>query len=289
MPVYVNPKTSYFDKLFQNTPFDSCKLIVQISLHDITLLIYHVPQNKYIGIESFRLVGLNNENQIENELDSLIEQREWVIAQFKNVNVIFTDPVSTLIPQALFDKKEKELYMDFNNSIPDDQLTRFDLLKSLNTINLFRFPRSLEKKINTVWPGSALLHSSSVLIESLFINYRNKTDNNTLFVQVYNDFFELVYFKDNKLYYHNTFQFKSKEDFIYFLLSAIEQLNLNPEDVNIILSGLIDKKSIYYEMVVRYIRNNTFIERNDTFKYAYPFDKLQYHKYYVLFNLLQCE
>ena len=289
MPVYVNPQSSYFDKSFNTTPPLSCILIIQINLHDVAVAIYDIEKNKFIGLESYRLAGLKKDDQIAGELDQLIAKRSWLAKKFKQINVIYSNPVTTLIPQALFDKQEKDRYLNFNHPVQEESVTGINILKNAGAVSIFSIPVSLDKKIKSIWPGSALFHSSSVLIESLLINYKNKTTGKTLFVQVNTDYFDVVYIKNSKLYLHNTFKFKSKEDFIYFLLATIEQLKLNPEEVNIVLSGQIDKSSIYYEMVYQYIRNNEFIERNETFNYSYLFDKLAHHKYYVLFNMLQCE
>jgi len=289
MPIYVNPQSSYFDKSFNNTPFHSCILSMQMSMHGVLISVYDDEKNKFIGLESFRLVGLKNENQVAGELDSLIKEREWLTDTFKKINIIYLDPITTLIPQALFEEKNKELYLNFNQITDGNTSVNFNLLKNAAAVNVFRIPKSVEVKIKTLWPDTKFFHPSSVFIESLLINYKNKTTNKKLFVQVNHDYFEVVYLKDGKLSFHNTFKFRSKEDFIYFLLTTIEQLKLNPEEVNVILSGLIDKSSIYYEMVYQYIRNNEFIERNETFNYSYLFDNLAHHKYYVLFNMLQCE
>ena len=140
-----------------------------------------------------------------------------------------------------------------------------------------------------VWPGATIKHFSSILIESLLINFKNKTRNNSLFVQLHKDYFELVYLKNGKLFFHNSFKFKTKEDFIYFLLAAIDQLNLNPETVKLNLLGDFSKSSIFYEMVYQYIRHIEFVEKNEIFNYSYLLDKIAHHQFHTLFNVLQCE
>lgn len=289
MPFYVNPNTSFYDKSFKSTNFASCVLNIHLGMHGVNLAVFDSEKNKFIGFESFRIVGAKNENNISDELASLIKERDWLKNNFKKVNVIFSNPQTTLIPQALFNEEKKDLYLGFNQPLLQQSITDYNLLKNAGLATIFSIPKTLAEKIKSIWPDSVLYHSSSVLIESILINYRNKTNNNILFVQLNHNYFELVYIKHNKLHFHNTFIIKSKEDFIYFLLASIEKLKLNPEDVNIVLSGFIDKSSIYYEMVLQYIRNSDFIDRNETFKYSFPLDNLMHHKYYVLFNILQCE
>lgn len=289
MPVIVNPQSSYFDKSFNQNLTSSLVLTIQLDLYGLSLCIYDPEKNKFTGFESFRFVGLKDEDQISKELDSLVKKRDWLRNKFQKVNVIFSNPVTTLIPKALYETKEKDLYLNFNQNVPDNYSVDFNEIKNAEAVNLFGWPTTLKEKLKTLWPGCSIYHTSTIFIDSLLINYKNKTDNNSLFIQVQHEYYTVVYLKDGKLYFHNTFKFKTKEDFIYFLLATIEQLKLNPEDVNVILSGDIDKNSIYYEMVFQYIRNSKFIERNETFNYSYLLDKIAHHKYYVLFNMLQCE
>jgi len=64
---------------------------------------------------------------------------------------------------------------------------------------------------------------------------------------------------------------------------------LNPEDVKLIMLGDIGKTDDTYSMIHQYIKNYTFISKNDNYGYSFVLDELVYHKYYTLFNAIQCE
>jgi len=64
---------------------------------------------------------------------------------------------------------------------------------------------------------------------------------------------------------------------------------LNPEDVNLIIIGNINKTDSTYTMINQYIKNYSFIPRNDNYGYSYILDELKHHSYYTLFNAMQCE
>ena len=49
--------------------------------------------------------------------------------------------------------------------------------------------------------------------------------------------FEIIVIANKKLQLYNTFQFTSKEDFIYYVLFTAEQLKLNPEKFELLLLG----------------------------------------------------
>jgi len=166
----------------------------------------------------------------------------------------------------------------------------FDELKNNEAVNVYYLPNLVIEKSKKIFGQNVnLLHFSTALIEGLSINFKNKVDTKTLFVNLRDDCFDLVYFKENKLHFYNAFDFLTKEDFIYFLLISIDQLMLNPEDVKLIMLGDIGKTDDTYSMIHQYIKNYTFISKNDNYGYSFVLDELVYHKYYTLFNAIQCE
>ena len=89
--------------------------------------------------------------------------------------------------------------------------------------------------------------------------------------------------------YYNAFKYKTKEDFIYYLIFVLDQLKLNPEEIELVLSGLIDKNSKLFEMVYKYVRNITFPPLDASYNYSYIFNDIPSHQYSNLLNLFLCE
>ncbi|VAW25876.1 FIG032012: hypothetical protein, partial [hydrothermal vent metagenome] len=100
-------------------------------------------------------------------------------------------------------------------------------------------------------------HASTILIEKLLNVYKN-TEEVIFFINVTKTNFDIVVFKNKKLELFNSFHFKTKEDFIYYVLFITEQLNLNPEEFKLVLLGDIEKNSDVYNILYQYIRNITF-------------------------------
>jgi hypothetical protein len=86
-------------------------------------------------------------------------------------------------------------------------------------------------------------------------------DGPQMFVHCQQDNFQLIAVKNQKLLLFNSFEFKTKEDFIYYLLFTAEQLQLNPESFQLKLFGNITKESEIYQIAYKYVRNvSLFIE-----------------------------
>ncbi len=261
---------------------------MQLSLHGLSFSVFNTEKNKHIGLEAYSFSDLENENQIPSKLDLILNRHEWFAYPYKKVLLLYQNSYTTLVPLPLFDEKQKSLYLGFNQPFAENNRIIFENVKNVEAVNVFYLPNPVAEKVRDFWPNAVLGHFSTYLIDCLSLNFKNKLDKETLFVHVNEHDFNVVVFSNNKLILHNIFKFNTKEDFIYFLLATIEQLGYNPEIVEVVLMGKIEKGDELYTMVEQYIGNFSFIQKNDNIGYSYVFDEIKHPKYYVLLNALQC-
>jgi hypothetical protein len=100
---------------------------------------------------------------------------------------------------------------------------------------------------------------------------------------------DILQIRDKKLDYYNSFRYNTSEDFMYFLVFVVEQLKLNPESVQVVLLGEIERHSSLSDLLHKYIRHISFIDRSSDHRYSFVFDQLPGHYYYNLLNASLCE
>lgn len=288
MPHRLKSNIRFLDKSFQEDQTHLYILSLMMDNDGVTFTLFHSQQNRFIGFFHFPAPEKNDDDKSTLLLEKLISEFKWLGFEYREVNFLLNNPYSTLVPLALFEAEKASAYLKFNLGEKPNYSVNFDTLKNIGSAAIYYYPEGLAMKAGEIWPNSKITHSGSSLLEILAINYKNLTDNKLVFVNVHEDRFEMVYFKENKLHYYNSFKFKTKEDFVYFLLAAFEQLSINPEEARLVLMGIIDKSGKLYDIVYQYIRNIEFIDRNENFNYSHVLDELMPHYYYVLFNVLQC-
>lgn len=141
----------------------------------------------------------------------------------------------------------------------------------------------MKAKLDSHYNNIKYHHASSTLIDTLVANNKNQTGKK-LFVHVQETHFETLLIDGKNLIFYNTFNYHSPEDFIYYLLFAFEQLQLNPEKIETILLGEIEKSSAVYTVTQKYIRTLKFAERSVDADYSYQLQTLPKHFYFTLFN-----
>jgi hypothetical protein len=146
----------------------------------------------------------------------------------------------------------------------------------------------LVDKLKQLFPSGRILHDTSSLIEELFVKNKNKDSGNTIYVNVQPAHFEVLIFQNNNLFFFNSFQYKTAEDFIYYILFVAEQMKRNPETLELVLLGEIERPSAIFDLLFKYVRNIKFCNHNDTFTYSYVFNEMPDHFYYNLLNLNLC-
>jgi hypothetical protein len=289
MPLRIKPHISFYDKSFLESNTGDYYLSLQLGKRNLSLTVFNPGNKKYVVFDSFAFSDIKLNESITPVLDHILNEKKWLGNRFQKVFFLIDHQFNTLVPPPLFLEDKADAYIKFNHPVEKEQSTFFNKLNNAHIISVFSISKLINDQLGKIWPNIHLYHCSSVIIESLSINYKNKISANNLFLNVRDEGFDLVYFKDKKLHFYNMFRYHTKEDFIYFVLSAMEELQLNPEEVELVISGNIDKSSILYEMIFRYIRTSRFIERNDSYGYSYLLDGLMGHKYYTLFNAQQCE
>ncbi len=289
MALLLTPHISYFDKSFKESNTRDYTLSIQLSINSLAFTIYNPSKNKFIGIEQYIFDDVKNIEQLPSFLGKVLNNLPSFGYPYKKVYFMYQNKYSTLIPEALIVEDKKNTVLGFNQPFQENSRIIFDKLTNNQAVNVYYLPTPIIEKVKDFWPNVKILHFSTALIESISVNFKNKIDSKTIFVNVRDNCFDLIYFKENKLHFHNSFEFKTKEDFIYFLLISIDQLMLNPEDVNLILLGNINVTDDIYNMIHQYIKNYEFISKNDNFGYSYILDEIKFYKYYTLFNVLQCE
>ena len=154
-----------------------------------------------------------------------------------------------LVPAPLYQEDKKEKYLDFLGVNKENQVVCSDYIEVADIYNVYCVPKS-EK--------NAPRHATSVLLENLIKENSERTDDPRIYLNVKDQHFEMFVLKGAKLLFYNTFRFKTKEDFLYFLLFSMEQLKLDAEIVPVYFMGMIMEDSKIVELVSRYIRDVRF-------------------------------
>lgn len=158
-----------------------------------------------------------------------------------------------LVPAALYQENKKSKYLDFLGLKEDNSVVCADYIELADIYVVY----CVSKKVHAKWnaENAEFHHATSVFLENLIKENHERTDEARIYLNIREQRFEMTVLKGTNLLFDNNFRFKTKEDFLYFLLFSMEQLKLDTEIVPVYFMGMIEKDSQIVELVSRYVRD----------------------------------
>jgi len=174
---------------------------------------------------------------------------------FEKILCVWDTPLYTLLPNAVFSEENTARFWKLNFGENNTQeLTFFsDKLKLPEIVNIYAVPTEYVAFLREFFPSIQFINQQSVqIINSLF---ENKKGNNTqVCIQIHQDFFDALVLQKGKIRLANSYRFQSKDEFLYFSLNIFEQLQLDTDTTEIILSGETSEKDEKITALRKYIR-----------------------------------
>lgn len=281
---FISPSIHFFDAAFDPARTDKFCLVLQISAEMLVLAVLDNLTNDFLAFEKYPLKKITADQSIADQLDKIVADHEWLGAGFKRVDASIVTERFTLVPAAFFDSTKISDYLKFNHPVSEDDLIVNDVLRNAEARNVYAMDAKLEKSLKKISSSVRIRHHFSPLIERTLSVNKNKAARRAL-AHVQNQRFDLVISEGGKLLLANSFTFQTSEDFIYYLLFACEQLKMNPEELDLEITGEIETDSALSNIAKKYIRNVHFGQRPVEARFAKGFEQFPAHFYHILFSL----
>ncbi|MCB9174920.1 MAG: DUF3822 family protein [Flavobacteriales bacterium] len=280
--------TSFFDKSFSDLKTSDYQLFLQVSKNGLSYTIFNPETNTFIGIESYMFNDIYNDYSLLSPLLALLNQTTLLQKKFKKIVVSYVNNRVTLIPKPIFQANNLKVYHQFNFAQQDEDIFKSDFLINLSAYNVYSIPDYIVNAFNNL-SNVVFHHFSTALIESSLLLAKKSKTPVIVEVHVLPNSFQITVVKNQQLELYNTFNYQTSEDFIYYLLFVLNQLNIKNDETTIRLTGEVDKNSAIYDMLFKYIKTIEFCELPNDLNYSYVFEQTQKHYHYALFNLYLCE
>ena len=283
----ISPVLNLTDETLDKKLSGTYHLSMLAGLDSFSCCVLDSKRSKYLAVCNWTFQGVYNWPSLSENISSIIKETSLLQYGYKTVSAAIVNSRSTLVPNALFENGNEEKYLRFNHTLEEDDAIKIDQLKNIETKNIYALPKSIDRSLSSFFPNVKFLHHSTSFLESVLLQYKN-LDQLKVIVHVQMSHFEVAVIEGKNLKLYNSFAHQTSEDFIYYLLFVCEQLKLNPEKLDLVLLGEIERNSAIYSILHKYIRNISFGERSDSFEYSSKFNELPKHFYYNLFNQYLC-
>ena len=243
------------------------ELSIQLSLSGLSFCIFQRNTNTIVALKDYNFDKKLNPIELLDRLKHLFNSESVLKHSFESVVIIHDNALSTLVPKALFNADCLSDYLKFNAKILKSDFITFDTININDSVNVYVPYVNINNFIYDKFGSFTFKHVSTILVEQILL-IEKYSDVPKVYVNVSKNHFEILVVNAAKLQLYNSFEYSTKEDFIYYVLFTAEQLKLNPDKLNLIFIGDVDTKRELYTIAYKYIRFVFLGDREDNYKYS---------------------
>jgi len=265
--------TSVIDKMYK-------KLVIQVSLNGLSFASFDTLTNKVLSLEKITIGKFDRNVTIEELFSDAFLKFEELKAGYDQIVVIHSNNLSSFVPIPLFDEEYIGSYLQFNTKVFETDFFAFDTLENYQMNNVYIPYVNMNNFFIDQFGTFDYKHANSILVEKILDVSKNSYEHK-MFVHICETHFELVVIRNQKLEFFNSFEYKTPEDFLYYILFTAEQLHMNPENFSLEFLGAIDEEHLLYKTAYKYIRNISLIEVDVTNN---QFSENQQREHFILLH-----
>lgn len=281
-------KFALFDSSYDIKNSTQYTLSIQLSLNGLSFSIYNPESNQHIALKHYKIKEDLLKDDYHKSIRDILKKDVDLNAEYKNVRLLYCSDKNTLIPTPYFDKNLLKKYFEFNHIMDDLDEIHFDKIECINAYNIFTLPNQVAIDLTQQFKNVLFFHHATPFIENHIKNNTSKIGYK-VFVKQNPSFFDLMVTKAKDLLLYNSYQHKTIDDIVFFILYVFDKYNISAKGTGLVLQSSIEDKEDLKSSLKTYIENVKHEETSNNFNYSNSFKKSILDQYINLFNLTNCE
>ncbi|NOQ27702.1 MAG: DUF3822 family protein [Bacteroidales bacterium] len=278
---------AFIDETLDINLTQSYYLSIQLSLNGLSFCIHDPVRKKYIAYSYKNFDSELSFDDYLNTIEDYLSKNDLLNQEYKISKLIWISNKNTLIPEIYFKPNDLKKYFEFNQKLNELDEIHYNKLRFVDAYSVYVVPNQIANIFIKQFQGLKFYNQQTPFINRFL--FKHHSDTIKVFVNINDEFIDLCIRENGKLLLYNNFTFKTDSDIIYYIMYVFNQFDLNPENTELILSGLVDKKSSVYSNLRGFIGQLRFDKLSEDFSYSYTFNKIPAHSFTNLFNLQLCE
>ena len=284
--------TKITDESFDAANLPIYNLYLSVGKANIRAGVADTERNKFIWLEDYELPPVFTPLQIAQQFKEIIGQHAlFSKPDWASIRISIKNQKFTLIPATLFEKSAAADYLQINCDLDKqhDRVCRYRHA-GLEIVNVFALDQALAQAVAEIYGDKKIkyLHHTSTLIEGL-LHDGERTANRKLGVFVDKNSLNCMVLQGGSLEFCNQFQYNTPEDFMYFLIFAMQEQKLNPDSDTVTIWGDLTHDSALFTLMRKYIRHVQFGTKPSGINYTYKLEDQFEHRFLDVYSLHFCE
>ena len=246
-------------KLQSNNQFKTYfkELSIQINLDGLSFCVFNPVLLCVEAIYNFPInFSYKSKEEIDRQIYFVIQSEDDLRQDFDTIKVLHNTPSFAFIPQSLYGGKDEMLeYLKYSIDVSEAEpyTVEIDRIISIETVNAYLPNTIVNNSLLSYYGRFDYQHFATSLLR-MFLKHYSSHAFEVMYIYAEVGSFYFVVFRGKKLYYFNRFNYETIEDFLYYILFSIEQLDIDTEQVPLYITGEVEPTALFYNKVRRYVR-----------------------------------
>lgn len=234
------------DPQFDPNTAPDCNLLIKITNDSFSYAI--------INQESQHLKAIFDQQECPNisqTLQSNLKNDPYLKHSFKAVKVSVATNNSITVPAKLYQQKDIPAYLNFFAKNPSEQVY-IQENKDFDFTAVFDLQPDFEDSLNTTFESpvkfeltAPVLALTAGVSEGMFLDFTALS-------------FTVICIADSKLVFKNSYEIENAEEFNYYLLLILTQLEIDREKTSVYISGIINEGDNRHLILQKYFEQMSF-------------------------------
>lgn len=204
--------------------------------------------------------------------------------KFEKVNISFLNGHFTLLPEAFAAEADLKRLLHFTTGAGDHMKAAQHKTKYCDFC--YALPADWLDFFGKTFPNASIRHAGAVSIQLLFEQF--SLADKQVFINLHAGQMELAVKNEKQLQFYNAFAFETKEDILYYLLFAMEQLQLNPLLCKLAIAAEVETSDDLIKSLKKYVKHVDFCVFDQTILSKPTQYQQAAHYYFTVLNQHLC-
>lgn len=267
----------FIDSNFNKGFTQQYHLLIEIDTQQISFALVNKDDLQISVLKRLLITKSVQNSQLFELIKNLINEEDLLHLPVKEIRISYSMSPFVLVPEQLFDPSKSKAYLEYSAHLTNSDAIALNSISNSGIKNIFSIDENFQRYLYSTFKNCLLFHSTTPLLE--FCNNRRQTFAGAqLILELRQNFFHIMYYEKGKLHFANQFRYSSKEDFIYFVLLVCDQLNIDRNICELLLTGFIHQESQLYNELYKFFKNISFASFH---QYAFQSKSLIPEHYYI--------
>ena len=265
-----------------------CRLLVEVNAHSFTYTLLNQRNMGPMVVKYYQL-DQGKGKRLTETLREILENDPLLKRQVKETLLVYNFPESSLVPEPLFSMDTNKEIIDIVHGNLQKGLVLSEKIPWWELFNVYRISPELHHLLQQQFTAGKYWHYYSLLLKSykMFDSGAGEGRDSvkTIF---YPDKMVVLVIKQGKVHLMQTYNYQDVKDVVYYLLNICRQLDINPEEVRLIVGGLIDRQSALSEELFKYFLQIDFENIDESIKVTDELRELPLHYFSSILKMAVC-